>query len=96
VNYLPLNDPTHQLVHTEDGSAVDSVVIDGEIVLWQGRFTQIDLGSVRAKLEVAQEELATQNRDAKKLTEALEAHVGRFCVGLARQPYPVRATVAMD
>jgi guanine deaminase len=96
VNYLPLNDPTHQLVHTEDGSAVDSVVIDGEIVLWQGRFTQIDLGSVRAKLEAAQEELATQNRDAKRLTEALEAHVGRFCVGLARQPYAVRATVATD
>jgi cytosine/adenosine deaminase-related metal-dependent hydrolase len=96
VNYLPLNDPTHQLVHSEDGSAVDSVVIDGEIVLWQGRFTQIDLGSVRAKLEMAQEELATQNRSAKQLAEALEAHVGRFCVGLARQPYPVHATVALD
>jgi cytosine/adenosine deaminase-related metal-dependent hydrolase len=93
VNYLPLNDPTHQLVHTEDGSAVDSVVIDGEIVLWQGRFTQVNLGAVRAQLEVAQEELAEQNGEAKRLTEALEAHVGRFCVGLARQPYPVHATV---
>jgi hypothetical protein len=45
---------------------------------------------------MAQEELATQNRSAKQLAEALEAHVGRFCVGLARQPYPVHATVALD
>ncbi len=96
VNYLPLNDPTHQLVNTEDGSAVDSVVIDGDIVLWQGHFTRIDLAAVRAKLEVAQDELARQNHDARQVADTLEPHVGRFCVGLARQPYPVRATAAWD
>ncbi len=93
VNFLPLNDPTHQLVHTEDGSAVDSVIIDGDIVLWQGRFPGIDLASLRTRIDAAREQLATRTREAKQLAEALEAHVGRFCIGLARQPYPVHATV---
>jgi guanine deaminase len=94
VNFLPLNNPTHQLVHTEDGSAVDSVMIDGQVVLWQGRFVSIDIASVRSRIETAQAALAERTRDARRLAEALEAHVGQFCLGLARQSYPVRATVA--
>lgn len=94
VNFLPLNNPTHQLVHTEDGSAVDSVMIDGQVVLWQGHFVSIDMASVRSRIETAQAALAERTRDARRLAEALEAHVGQFCLGLARQSYPVRATVA--
>ncbi len=94
VNYLPLNDPPHQLVHTEDGSAVDSVMIDGHMVLSQGKFQiGVDLASLRSRLETARETLAERTRDARQLAEALEPHVGRFCVGLARQPYPVQAAL---
>jgi len=94
VNYLPLNDPTHQLVHTEDGSAVDSVMIDGRMVLSHGQFQLgIDLASLRTRLEAARETLAERTRDARQLAEAMESHVGRFCIGLARQPYPVQAAL---
>ncbi|PON13990.1 amidohydrolase [Candidatus Entotheonella serta] len=94
VNYLPLNDPTHQLVHTEDGSAVDSVMIDGNIVLSHGQFQiGIDLASLRSRLETARETLTERTREARQLAEALEPHVGRFCVGLARQPHPVQAAL---
>ncbi len=94
VNYLPLNDPTHQLVHTEDGSAVDSVMIDGQMVLSHGQFqANIDLASLRSRVETARETLAERTREARQLAEALEPHVGRFCVGLARQPYPVQAAL---
>jgi guanine deaminase len=94
VNYLPLNDPTHQLVHTEDGSAVDSVMIDGRMVLSHGKFQLgIDLASLRSRLETAREALAARTRDARQLAEAIEPHLGRFCVGLARQPYPVQAAL---
>lgn len=79
VNYLPLNDAVHQLVHTEDGSAVDSVMIDGHMVLSQGQFQiGIDLTSLRDRLETARETLAARTRDARQLAEALEPHVGRF------------------
>lgn len=94
VNYLPLNDPTRQLVHTEDGSAVDNVMIDGDMVLWQGQFQiGIDLASLRGRLETAQETLSERAHDARQLAEALESHVGRFCIGLARQPYPAQAAL---
>jgi guanine deaminase len=94
VNYLPLNDATHQLVHTEDGSAVDSVMIDGRMVLSHGKFQSgINLTSLRSRLETARETLAERTRDARHLAEALEPHVGRFCIGLARQPHPVQAAL---
>ncbi|MCZ6872994.1 MAG: amidohydrolase [bacterium] len=91
VNFLPLNDPINQLVHTEDGSAVDSVIINGEVVLWQGRFTRIDIASVRSQIDVAVDDLARLSHEARQLAEALEDHVGQFCMGLARQPYHVHA-----
>jgi guanine deaminase len=96
VNYLPLNNPIHQLVHTEDGSAVDSVIIDGQMVLWQGRFTRIDLASLRERLAAAREDLAIRNQEAKQLATALEAYVGQFCLGLARQSYHVHAMAGSD
>jgi guanine deaminase len=96
VNYLPLNDVTNQLVHTEDGSAVDSVIIDGQIVLWQGHFTRINVAALRGQIEASREELAVRSREARQLTAALEEHVGRFCIGLARQPYHVHAMAGND
>jgi guanine deaminase len=94
VNFIPLNDPINQLVHTEDGSAVDSVMINGEMVLWQGHFTRVDIASVRSQIDVAVEDLASLSHEARQLAEALEEHVGQFCTGLARQPYPVHAMAA--
>lgn len=64
------------------------------MVLSQGQFqTGVDLASLRSRLETARETLAERTRDVRQLAEALEPHVGRFCVGLARQPYPVQAAL---
>ena len=96
VNFLPLNDPTHQLVHTEDGSAVDSVLIDGDIVLWHGRFPGIDLAAVRSRIEAARQDLAVKSHATRQAAEVLEAHIGQFCIGLSRQPYHVHALAGAD
>jgi guanine deaminase len=96
VNFLPLNDPTHQLVHTEDGSAVDSVLIDGDIVLWHGQFPGIDLAAVRRRIEAARQDLAVKSHATRQAAEALEAHIGHFCIGLSRQPYHVHALAGAD
>ena len=50
INYVPLNDPLTQLVSSENGSAVASVMIGGRMVLprWQqGRLDTLTIG-VRA------------------------------------------------
>lgn len=44
--FTPLNDPMAQLVFCENGSGVDSVIVDGEIVVESGRATRVDEGEV--------------------------------------------------
>jgi guanine deaminase len=89
VNWLPLNDPTNQLVHTEDGSAVSHVMIGGRMIVENRRLTTVDLGTLAREAASARERLARLNAPGKDLYEQLAAVVGRFCPGLAHTPYHV-------
>jgi cytosine/adenosine deaminase-related metal-dependent hydrolase len=40
--FTPLNDVTAQLVFCENGSSVDTVIVDGEVVVQAGRLTKVD------------------------------------------------------
>jgi 5-methylthioadenosine/S-adenosylhomocysteine deaminase len=88
-NLIPLNDPVNQLVHSENGGAVDSVMIGGRMVLEHGRFPGIDVAALRARIADRVAELRDKTGELKALAGNLEDIVGRFCVGLARQPYPI-------
>jgi guanine deaminase len=92
-NLIPLNDPVNQLVHTENGGAVDSVMIGGRMVLQRGRFTTVDVADVRRKVADRVAELTEMNRQARTLLRGVETVVERFCVGLARQPYHLHHVV---
>ncbi|MBO0738287.1 MAG: amidohydrolase family protein [Alphaproteobacteria bacterium] len=88
-NWLPLNDPVNQLVHTEDGSAVASVMIGGRLIVDNRRILTVDLGRLRERAATTRERLAAVNADNRRLYEALEPIVGSYCPGLARLPYHV-------
>jgi len=88
-NWLPLNDPVNQLVHTEDGTAVASVMIGGRLVVDNRRVTTVDLDGLRTRVAEARERLAAANADYRRLYQALEPVVGSHCPGLARAPYHV-------
>jgi 5-methylthioadenosine/S-adenosylhomocysteine deaminase len=88
-NWLPLNDPVNQLVHSEDGTAVASVMIGGRLVVDNRRVVGIDLARLRQRAEAARERLAAANADNRRLYEALEPVVGSHCPGLARAPYHI-------
>ena len=89
-NWLPFNDPVNQLVHTEDGSAVASVMIGGRLVVDNRRLLTVDLERLRDRVAAARERLAAANADSRRLYEALEPVVGSYCPGLARAPYHVQ------
>ena len=89
VNWIPLNDPTNQLVHTEDGGAVTHVMIGGRMVVRDRRLTTIDVAALAREAEAARERLARLNAPGKELYERLAAVVDRFCPGLAHVPYHV-------
>jgi guanine deaminase len=88
-NWLPLNNPVNQLVHSEDGNAVHSVMIAGKMVVENRRVLTVDMERLRSRVEAARERLAAANADNRRLYEALEPIVGSYCPGLARTPYHV-------
>ncbi|MDA7945944.1 MAG: amidohydrolase [Hyphomicrobiaceae bacterium] len=89
INFVPLNDPVNQIVHTEDSSAVHSVMVDGRLILDNRRFTTIDYEKLCREAEAASERLLAANAEAREFASGLESYVSRFCVGLAEQPYHI-------
>src|SRR5213594_163459 len=89
VNWIPFNDPTNQLVHTEDGSAVSHVMIGGRMIVQDRRLTTVDVAALAREAEAARERLAGINAGGKALYEQLAVIVGRFCPGLAHTPYHI-------
>jgi guanine deaminase len=94
VNWIPVNDPVNALVHTEDGSAVHSVMVGGRMVLENRRLANVDLAKIAREAENARERLERLNRDNKALYERLEPIVGTFCPALAKQPLPINRYAA--
>ncbi len=93
-NWLPLNDAVNQLVHTEDGSAVASVMIGGRMIVDNRRVVTVDLPRLVQRVEAARERLAAANTDNRRLYEALEPIVGSHCPGMARLPYHIHRYAA--
>lgn len=89
INWIPLNDATNALVHTEDGSAVHSVMVGGRMVVENRRLLNVDLAKLARDAENARERLEKLNRENKTLYERLEPIVGSYCPGLAKTPYHI-------
>lgn len=85
LNYVPLNNFLTQLVFCESGSAVDSVMIGGHMVLDRGRFTTVDVVKIASDVQRAVDRLQAVNSTRRAELEAISSIVGKFCVGLARE-----------
>ncbi len=93
-NYMPLNDPTNQLVHAEDGTGVESVMIGGVMVMQGRRMLTVDEAKLARDAQAAAERLAAANTEARALASELESVVGTYCVGFSRQPYAIERHAA--
>ena len=71
VNFIPLNSAVNQLVHTEDGCAVDKVLIGGRMVVSGGRAIGINKAALAAKAEAAVDRLSALNADARRFMLSL-------------------------
>ncbi len=78
--WVPLNDALLQLVNTESGAAVDSVMVGGRLVLEHGRLLTVDEAKIRAEAERAAERLRAVNAESYASARALAEHVGAFCL----------------
>lgn len=71
----PLNDPVRQVVYAERGAGIDTVLVDGAVVLRGGRLTRVDEVSLLREAQAAHAELAPNligsQEDAAPFRDAL-------------------------
>jgi len=77
IPFVPLNDPLKQLVYAERGSSIDTVFVDGEIVMRGGTLVQVDEAALLA-------EIAEEYRTLEPQFTAAERTVGRMQPALQR------------
>lgn len=63
LNFVPLNSAARQLVFTESGQSVETVIVDGRVVMRDRKLVSIDEGELRDAVEVVMPDL-TKDRDA--------------------------------
>jgi len=86
VNWIPTNDVVNQIVHTEDGSGVHSVMVGGRMIVENRKLLTVDLPKLAAQAAASQARRAELTAGAKKLYDRLEKVVVAFCPGLAKAP----------
>lgn len=89
INYVPLGDLARQITYTENGAAVESVMIGGRMVLDHGRLTTIDEAKLRRDAREAAARLFTVNTENRAFAARLQPFVGQFCKSLACKQYHV-------
>lgn len=89
INYVPLRAPLLQVAFAENGAAIDKVMINGRLVLADGRLLTVDEAAVRRKAEEARDRLDAANAAAFDAARPFRDLVGHFCLAHARAPYHV-------
>lgn len=82
----PLNDPLHALVFAETGANVETVVVDGKVVLEGGRVLGLDERALYDRAQEAAERLTRENQSAWILAERLSPYVTQACSAMVARP----------
>ena len=89
INWIPMNDPVNQLVQTEDGTSVHSVMVGGRFAVRDRKLVNVLLASLAKDVEATRDRLASLNRERRELVAKLAPVVNSFCPALAREPYHI-------
>ena len=60
VSFSPLNDPIQQLVYAERGAGIDTVLVDGAVVMRGGKLTRVDESKILAEIAHEYERLGPE------------------------------------
>jgi 5-methylthioadenosine/S-adenosylhomocysteine deaminase len=74
LGFVPLNDPVHQVVYCENGSSVRTVLVNGRVVVDEGRLTTLDLAALREEGRELARQAVADNRAAREGAERLRPH----------------------
>jgi guanine deaminase len=85
----PRADPVKALVSAETGAAVDTVVVDGRVVVERGRVTTVDEARIHARAQEAADRQRGQSAQAWALAERLAPYVAAACRSAVTAPLPI-------
>lgn len=71
LSFTPRNRPEYHLVYSENGSSIESVLVDGRVVLEDGRITTIDETAVLAELRARGPEIRAWQDELERLNAEL-------------------------
>ena len=92
MSLVPLNAPVCQLVHGESGSGIDTIVIDGEIVMQNGLSTKVDELKLIAEFQAAHANLRDRIEHSEASSQPLLEGLGRIYQRALSVPIPSDVT----
>jgi 5-methylthioadenosine/S-adenosylhomocysteine deaminase len=90
----PLNHALNALVYVETGADVETVIVNGNVVLEHGQALTVDEEQLRARAQEAAQRVRTANRQAWALAEQLTPYIAAACHAAVALPYPVNRYAA--
>jgi 5-methylthioadenosine/S-adenosylhomocysteine deaminase len=90
----PLADPLNALVYAETGASVETVLVDGRIVLENGRVTNIDEARIYARAQVAADGQLARSAEAWEFARRIAPYVGAACRAAVATPLPINRYAA--
>jgi cytosine/adenosine deaminase-related metal-dependent hydrolase len=73
--WVPLNDPVQHLVHVEDGNSVDTVLVDGRVVVEQGKVMTFDAAALIAEARPMLAAIRARNDTLSQVAQQVAAVV---------------------
>ena len=65
--FTPLNDIKNHLVYCENGSSIEKVIVNGEIVVDDGKLTRVDEAAILAELRALMPEFIAKHAQVEEL-----------------------------
>lgn len=95
VTFTPLNDPVRQLVYTERGAGLDFAMVDGDVVVRDGRLTRVDeprlLAEIEAEFRTLEAQYDAAEASVAPVRAAMEAIYRRaLAADIPLDTYPAR------
>lgn len=78
VNFTPLNDVINHLVYCENGASVRTVMVNGRIVVRDGRCTGVDEDAVLAEIRELAPEVLDRHGEIEKVNQAFMPYLARI------------------
>src|SRR6059036_1895476 len=84
----PLADAVNALVYAETGASVDTVLVDGRVVVEAGRVTTVDETRIYARAQAAADRQRESSGESRALAARLAPYVAAACRAAVATPLP--------